>query len=109
MNSPLQPGGYLSSPSQSGTHSYVLTPENEIRGGERGGVMNSPRPPTKSDTILNDVNIQPTFTLQRFNDEGMPILFLFSFNVLLFTSPEYLFFFLFIVFLQRFSIFIYYF
>ena len=75
MNSPLQPGGYLSSPSQSGTHSYVLTPENEIRGGERGGVMNSPRPPTKSDTILNDVNIQPTPTPQRFNDEGMPVLF----------------------------------
>ena len=92
MNSPLQPGGYLSSPSQSGTHSYVLTPENERRGGERGGVMNSPRPPTKSDTILNDVNIQPTPTPQRFNDEGMPILFLFNYHVLLFTSPEYLFF-----------------
>ena len=56
INLSPQLGGYLSTPSQSGTHSYVLTPENEERGGERGGIMNLFRPLTKPNIILNDLN-----------------------------------------------------
>ena len=56
INLSPQLGGYLSTPSQSGTHSYVLTPENEERGGERGGIMNLFRPLTKPNIILNGLN-----------------------------------------------------
>ena len=81
INLPLQLGGYLSTPSQSGTHSYILTPENEERGGERGGVMNLFRPLTKPNTILNDLNNQATPLPQRFNDEDMiAIILFFPFN-----------------------------